>query len=88
MQQHKNDLPNMEDFFNLSMYLYPKVQTVYVLKLKLICKGFAPFILMQIIDACVCTYIVNVCVLGICNKRMCCGMYTYNVMHTIYLCKL
>ena len=80
MQQHRNDQPWINLIWKIFLtYLLISQSSNGVLKLKLICKGFAPFILMQIIDACVCTYIVNVCVLGICNKRMCCGMYTYTM---------
>ena len=88
MQQHKNDLPNMEDFFNLSTYI-PKFKRYIEIKtdLQRICTIYP-----NANYRCMCLYIgillMCVCVLGICNKRMCCGMYTYNVMHTIYLCKL
>ena len=65
MQQHRNDQPWINLIWKIFLtYLLISQSSNGVLKLKLICKGFAPFILMQIIDACVCT-IVNVCVYAI-----------------------
>ena len=55
MQQHKNDLPNMEDFFNLSTYI-PKFKRCIEIKtdLKRICtiypKGSYFFYVDKILD--------------------------------------